>query len=79
MIEQNDIENPFRSIENCLAFHVRDWASEKRDAWLWAVVWGWEGDAMKEVAEKHNWDAETVDRLKRLHRRWKAIREASAE
>ena len=36
------------------------------DAWLYGVFCGW-GDALDEVARKHGWDSDGVERLKRYH------------
>jgi hypothetical protein len=61
-------ENPFDSLREAIAFSSRDFAADKLDAWLYAIVCGWEGEAMAEVAEQHGWDAATIARLDRLHR-----------
>ena len=63
--------NPFQSLRNALAFDCRDWAKDKRDAWVWGVVFGWKGEAMDEVGEKHRWRKEERERLKVLHENFK--------
>lgn len=70
-------ENPFDSLESAIAFDVRDWSLDRRDAWIYAIVVGWESDdpdddfnAMESVAAKHGWDEETVARLRRLRSRF---------
>lgn len=68
------IDDPIASIENTLAFDSRDWSTDKRDAWLWGVVFGWD-EAMEQVAKMHKWTPETVERLGQLHRQWVALRQ----
>lgn len=63
--------NALESIENVLAFSSRDWSVDKRDAWLWGIVYGWDDpdspDAMEEVVALHGWTPEEVARLRGLH------------
>lgn len=72
-------ENPLEAIEEMMAFNSRDWAQDKSDAWLWAVVLGWgpddggDEDCWDLVAPQHGWTAEDVKRLKRLNERWKQL------
>jgi hypothetical protein len=54
------------SLHDLLVFNVRDWGQDSADAWLYGVIVGWDGPAMKELAEKHRWSSETVARLRRL-------------
>lgn len=61
-----------RSLRDLLALNSRDWAHDRSDAWLWGIVWGWDGDddetgAMDELAHRHGWDAIEVQRLRELH------------
>ena len=55
------------SLKSCLVFHARDWAADKRDAWLWGIVCGWDEAAMTEVAAKFGWPTTEVQRLNELH------------
>lgn len=66
------IENPFESISNTVAFWPGDWAQDKRLAWLYGIVSGWD-EAIEEVAAKHGWDTGTVARLQRLRERYARI------
>jgi hypothetical protein len=64
----------FDSLEGVCAFDSRDWSVNKRDAWLYGIVCGWDGgqdedppeDAMAEMVEQHGWNAEAVERLRRM-------------
>lgn len=69
-----DTEDPRQALRDLLSFSSRDWAQVKGDAWLWGIVFGWdgedddgEGSAMDEVAARHGWDEHDVARLRRLH------------
>jgi hypothetical protein len=64
------IENPFESIQNCIAFDTKDFAVYHRDAWLFGIVFGWDGASMDYLARRHGWDDATVARLRRLHDRY---------
>lgn len=63
--------NAFESIECAIAFDVRDWAADRRSAWIYAVVFGWDyEDAWNEVAKKFGWDDEDQQRAKKMHEQW---------
>lgn len=64
---------------NTLAADPRDWGLDRRDAWLYGVILGWDceecpdgqhddlcddGEAMRIVAERHQWSEEDVARLR---------------
>ena len=57
------------SIRNTIVFDTRDWSLNATDAWLYGIVVGW-GVALSEVADLHNWDTKTVERLTRLNHDW---------
>lgn len=70
----SDLAAALNSLGRCMAFDPRDWALDRRDAWLWGVIVGWDPDeegetdgAMTEVAAKHGWTDEDVARLRTLH------------
>ncbi len=70
-----DLEDPKVSLRSCLVFAVRDWPTDdKRSAWIYGIVVGYDADAMREVAEQWDWNANEVERLRRLHRRFEALR-----
>ena len=66
-------ENPFDSVSAAIAFSAMDWAAKHVDAWVYGITIGW-GESITEVAEKHRWDQETVDRLSRLHNQYQSMR-----
>lgn len=58
------------SAARTMAFHVRDWGAERRDAWLWGILCGWDGDdgdSMSECVTAFGWSPSEVMRLRRLH------------
>ena len=68
-----DTEDPKESLGLTLAGAPRDWSVNKRDAWIWGIVCGWDAGAMVDVQARHRWSDETVERLKRLHSRFVAL------
>ncbi|MGW6741705.1 hypothetical protein ACWGDX_13420 [Streptomyces sp. NPDC055025] len=59
-----------------VATNSRDWGTDRVDAWLWAVICGWDCEeaehtdtcthgAMEEMAARHGWDEETVAKARR--------------
>lgn len=71
--------DPLESIRNLVAFDSRDWAQERAGAWLYGIVFGWDGHgeledegAMDLIAARHGWTPEHVERLRVLHERFKA-------
>lgn len=66
----------FEGLERLLATSSRDWGTYRVDAWLYAVLVGWDckqakhdetctHGAMEEMAELHGWDADTVAKARR--------------
>ena len=59
------LQEALESAGTAMTFSARDHALNHRDAWVYGILIGW-GDALWEVADKHNWDIDTVARLIRL-------------
>jgi|GEM_PF-3306334 len=53
-----------------------DWLSDPRLAWVWGVVHGWgpEDEDWHRAANVIGWDDSTLDRLRRLHRKYRNLR-----
>ena len=68
--------NAFESIECAIAFSVRDWGECRRDAWIYAIVFGWDDGAWEEMAEKHGWDEDDRKRAMFFHEQWERAKEA---
>ena len=77
-----DTIKPLESLERTLAFDPRDWGQNKRDAWIYGIVCGWENDdplegeteddAIDEICDKHGFDKK---RLKQLRRNYLKLKE----
>ena len=67
-----DVREAVQSIARCLAFSPGDQSLNKRSAWVYGIVLGWD-DALPEVAARHRWSPEDVARLERLHKAWAAL------
>lgn len=65
-------------LHTLIATSSRDWGPYRVDAWLWAVLVGWDceeahehdelcedGAAMREMADRHGWDEATVAKARR--------------
>lgn len=64
-------DNAFESIERAIAFDVRDWAEDRRSAWIYAIVFGWDyDDAWDEMAKKFGWDEQNRKRAAAFHKQW---------
>ncbi|GAA3807612.1 hypothetical protein ACFQ0G_53900 [Streptomyces chiangmaiensis] len=44
----------------------RDWTADRIDAYLWAILIGWDVDTLQEVAAKHRWDEHRVAYVKEM-------------
>lgn len=66
----------FEGFERLLTTSSRDWGEYRVDAWLYAVIVGWDckrtehdascvHGALEEAAEQHGWDAEAVAKARR--------------
>lgn len=67
MAEREDsTTNPIDSLRAAMATDPRDWSVNKTDAWLWAIIMGWD-EALPEVAARHGWTIGDASRLFELH------------
>ncbi|MFF8910604.1 hypothetical protein [Streptomyces olivaceoviridis] len=54
------------SICNMMRVDSRDWAADRRDAYLWAVLIGWDDEALQEVADRHRWNEHRVKYVREM-------------
>lgn len=79
-------------LQRLIATSSRDWGEHRVDAWLWAVLVGWDceethehdelcdnGAAMREMAARHGWDDETVAKARRYRAAVKALVDGQPE
>jgi len=67
----SEIENWKESLDQCIPFSARDWALDKRDAWVYGIIIGWEDEDTGDINEKiralflkrFSWKKDTGDRL----------------
>ena len=77
--EEAPEQGPLESIQTTMSTDPRDWGMYKRDAWLFAIVLGWEdddgtpGEALREVAAKHRWTEADLRDLMTLRTRFKSL------
>lgn len=83
----------FEGLQLLLATNSRDWGTDRVDAWLWAVLLGWDckasehddtctHGAMEEMQERHGWDEDAVAKARRYRaavRRTTAAAEGSTQ
>jgi hypothetical protein len=69
----NETENPLESLRYAVAFSSMDWSTEKRNAWIYGIICGWDNDCFAEFNKKFGWSRETFDRLTRLHERFASM------
>ncbi|MFH9413989.1 hypothetical protein [Streptomyces rochei] len=75
-------------LHTLIATSSRDWGTYRVDAWIWAVLCGWDceydhehddlcenGAAMAEMAERHGWDDATVAKARRYRAAVRALTE----
>ncbi|MFE1451962.1 hypothetical protein [Streptomyces olivaceoviridis] len=54
------------SVCNMMRVSSRDWAADRGDAYLWAVLIGWDDEALAEVAAKHRWNEHRVKYVREM-------------
>lgn len=69
--------DPLKSIHDTIVFDSRDWSVNKKDAWLYGIIVGWENedpieelgetedDALNEICSKHGFDKIRLKELRR--------------
>ena len=72
-------EDPIESIECTIAFDVRDWANDRRSAWIYSIVFGIDDEFDEGVVDRYKqkfgWDDMDIARLRRLHTNWERLKE----
>ncbi|MFI0822253.1 hypothetical protein ACH4TX_42230 [Streptomyces sp. NPDC021098] len=82
----------FEGLESLLATSSKDWGACREDAWLWAVLVGWDceedhehnatcddGGAMQEIAERYGWSPEAVAKARRYRAAVRAVLDGQVE
>jgi len=66
--------DPRVSIRACLTASPQDWGADHRTAWLYGIAVGWDEQALAQLAARHHWTAEAVQRLRLLRNNYEALR-----
>jgi hypothetical protein len=64
--------DPLGSLHHAMTFSSMDWGQSKDTAWIYGIAVGWDGPAMKELAERHGWSAQKVAKLRKLRRYYRS-------
>lgn len=67
-------EDPKSSLEMAIAFGSYDYSTYDRHAWIYGIICGWDNESLKELALKHSWNSVEINRLKRLNKKFKALK-----
>lgn len=62
--------NCFESIECTIAFDVSDWQSNRRQAWIYGIVFGIDCEDFEDCKRRFKWDDADIERLKKYHKQW---------
>ncbi|MFD3516266.1 hypothetical protein [Streptomyces sp. NPDC058657] len=84
---RDELAPMFEGFERLLTTSSRDWGEYWVDAWLYAVLVGWDCEdaehnrtcvhgALEEMAARHGWDDETVAKVRRYRSAVRAVVEA---
>jgi hypothetical protein len=86
LIRIRPLASMFDGLHTLLVTSSRDWGQYRVDAWLWAVLVGWDceeqhehnghcnnGAAMQEMADRHGWDDVAVDKARRYRDAVRAV------
>ena len=66
--------NALESVECTIAFDVKDWREDRRSAWIYLIVFGWDEET-DEVAGKFGWDLQDIERGNLMHQQWERAKE----
>jgi len=70
--------NCLESIERAIAFDVRDWSEDRRSAWIYGIVFGWD-EALERLKARFGWSDEDIARMKKYHSEWENLKKKIAE
>ncbi len=51
-----------------IVFDARDWAGDRRLAWIYGILIGWDAPAWRELAEQFGYDAASIARARKYHK-----------
>ena len=81
-----EVLNPFESLHNSITTDSRDWAKDKKSAWIYGIIVGWSGETedeteglFQEFSSKFGWERDTWDRLQTLHKEYLKYKELNIQ
>lgn len=84
----SNLGKALESMHDVIVFDARDWSLDRHDAWLYAILVGWEQEdtddptdirepgVLEQVAARHGWSAATIARIRRMRA---AVKAATAD
>ncbi|MCO1599769.1 hypothetical protein [Desulfosporosinus nitroreducens] len=66
MSVKSDLQEAHESVHDAIVFDVRDWGADKRSAWIYGIMVGWDNDSYQEFKQKFRWTDKVISRNKRL-------------
>lgn len=72
-VSPNKTLDPLDSLSITLAFATKDWSEQRRDAWIYGIVCGWDMASMHELEDKGFWNKDVSKRLRKLHKNFKKL------
>lgn len=76
-------DNCISSIERAIAFDSRDWLDDRRSAWIYSIVFGFDDEyaeaCKREMMDHFGWSAEDFTILDMYHKQWLAIKQKLLE
>lgn len=64
----SDIKAALDSLLCTIVFDSRDWADDRRLAWIYGVLVGWNAASWKELSKKFGFDAPSIARARKYHK-----------
>lgn len=88
--ETGDLAAALDGLHTLIATSSRDWSTYRVDAWLWAVLCGWDCEqtehddicthgALEEIASMHGWDEALMAKVRRYRAAVRSVTETAAE
>ena len=62
--------NALQELVEILCRTSRDCSEDKMIAAMYSIICGWDDESYKELAEKHEWSPEVIERQKMLHKNY---------
>lgn len=61
------LREALQSARTVMATWAGDWSEDKRLAWLYGIICGWNYTALDDLSKQYDWSEQDVERLQRYH------------